>query len=100
MWTQTPSLVNSELIIWGVLHHLLFPLQLIHHAKFLFDSKVNQKYVYIHILFHIILKLVPKNVNRYTSLYYISRYHCLPTPSARFCIYYAPSPSPPHTLPF
>ena len=100
MWTQAPSVVNSELVILGVLHHLLFPLQRIHHAQFLLDSKVNQIYVYVHSISHIVLDLVPKNVNTYTSPCYISRLHCLPTPGARFCINYAPSPSPSHTLSF
>lgn len=67
MWTQAPSVVNSELVILGVLYHLLFPLQRIHHAQFLLDSKVNQIYVYVHSISHIVLDLVPKNVN--TSAY-------------------------------
>ena len=50
---QAPRhLLWPTLVILGVFfHHILFPLLLIHHAQFLFDSQSKQTYMYIHILF-------------------------------------------------
>jgi len=64
MWTQAPSLVNSELVILDAMHPLQVihhaQLQVIHHAQFLLDNKVNEIYVYINPFSNIVFDLVPK----------------------------------------
>lgn len=64
MWTQAPSLVNSELVILDAMHPLQVihhaQLQVIHHAQFLLDNKVNEIYVYINPFSNIFFDLVPK----------------------------------------
>lgn len=47
-WTQTPSLVNTEPVMLSfalVFNHVLFPLELIQRAPFLFHGNVVQSYM-------------------------------------------------------
>ena len=47
-WTQTPSLVNTELVMLSfalVFNHVLFPLELIQRAPFVFHGNIIQSYM-------------------------------------------------------
>lgn len=51
-WTQTPSLVNTELVVVGYSFIIfLFQLEMICRAPLLFNSKVNQASLYMHVIF-------------------------------------------------
>ena len=98
IWTQIPSVVNTELEIWCIFSSII--ISILADWSCPISLWLQNEDVYTYSFSHIILDSIPKNVTRYTPPYYISESHCLPTPSARFCIYYPPPPksqSFPHT---
>lgn len=71
-WTQTPSLVNTEPVMLSfalVFNHVLFPVELIQRAPFLFHGNAIQSYINTVILLTVASMLLPKTGTRSCSLW-------------------------------
>lgn len=102
-WTQTPSLVNTEPVMLSfalVFNHVLFPLELIQRAPFLFHGNIIQSYMNEDILGLMVASMsLPKKELDLVAWAITQDLIASPPCSCKHLHLFSHSPRPSHTIP-